>query len=376
MKVLLVADNFRKGGIERQILELLRGLKEDPGIRLELLIMGGVMTYPQVYELADEVHLLKRVVKKDPFMFFRVFQFLKQNRPDVVHSWGGMSSVYLTPSVKLLGIPFINGIIRDAPKWKHNFQPKLLRAQLTFPFSDVVLGNSQAGLDSFKAPKSKSRVVLNGINLNRMKDLEDPKVIRERFHVKTDQVVGMVGGFNYRKDYATFLKAAELVLAEKPDVTFLPIGGGDTLEPLRSTIKAEFKDRILFPGAQQDVESIVNIFDIGVLATNANVHLEGISNSIMEYMMLSKPVIATDGGGTPEIVVDGETGYVIPPYDTQALANKILYLLEHPELARDMGLKGRRRIETAFALDKMVHTYNELYHRLGPVPTSNLSESA
>ncbi len=375
MKVLIVHDDFRKGGIERQILELLRGLQDEPDLTVDVLIMGGEMTYPEVYELANEVIILERWVKKDPFMFFRILNFLRKHRPDVIHSWGNMASVYLSPVVRILGIPFVNGLIRDAPKWKSPYQSKLLRAKFTYPFSDLVLGNSQAGLDSFGAPPSKSRVVLNGINLDRARNLEAPEEIRARFDIRTKRVIGMVGGFNYRKDYATFLKAAQLVLDQRKDVTFFPVGGGEDLEPLRQSTPSQYKSHILFPGAQHDVESIVNVFDIGVLATNAEVHLEGISNSIMEYMMLGKPVVATDGGGTPEIVQDGKTGFIVPPYAAEAMAEKLLYLLDHPEQAQEMGLSGRKRIEEEFALEKMVQTYLEIYRQYTLIAPRAVSKS-
>ena len=84
---------------------------------------------------------------------------------------------------------------------------------------------------------------------------------------------------------------------------------------------------IYFLGNQKDVESIVNICDIGVLMTNNLVHQEGVSNSILEYMAFSKPVIASKGGGTSEIVIPEETGFLINPFDVNDLAKKIVYLL-------------------------------------------------
>ena len=103
----------------------------------------------------------------------------------------------------------------------------------------------------------------------------------------------------------------------------------------------------------------MNIFDIGVLLSNPDIHGEGISNSIMEYMALGKPVIASIGGGTSEIVLDGETGFLIEPKNPKQLAERIDYLLSNQTVAKKMGESGRKRIQQHFSLDKMVNeTYN------------------
>ena len=112
------------------------------------------------------------------------------------------------------------------------------------------------------------------------------------------------------------------------------------------------------------IESVVQIFDVGVLSTNTKVHGEGVSNAIMEYMALGKPVVATNGGGTPEILLDGETGYLVAPFTPIVMAEKIQYLLSHPEVANHMGTIGKQRIRSQFSLSGMAESYIELYHRL------------
>ncbi|MEL7341058.1 MAG: glycosyltransferase family 4 protein, partial [Bacteroidota bacterium] len=123
-------------------------------------------------------------------------------------------------------------------------------------------------------------------------------------------------------------------------------------------------DRILFPGMVNNVESIINIIDVGVLASNSKVHGEGISNAILEYMALAKPVVATRGGGTPEIVMDGQTGFMVPPFDPDAMANKINWLLELQEEAKAMGVRARQRVEADFNLENMAERYYQIYQSI------------
>ena len=140
--------------------------------------------------------------------------------------------------------------------------------------------------------------------------------------------------------------------------------GGGGLEFDRIEKLAGGNEKIILTGNRDDVESIVNTFDVGILLTNLERHGEGISNSIMEYMALGKPVIATTGGGTPEIVADGETGYLIPFRSPGMLAEKIEYLLDNEEIRKSMGMKGKERILREFSIDSMIEGHVSLYRFL------------
>ena len=125
-----------------------------------------------------------------------------------------------------------------------------------------------------------------------------------------------------------------------------------------------------FLGARKDVEHVVSGFDIGVLCT----FVEGLSNSVMEYMALAKPVIATDGGGTRELVVDRKTGLLVRASDAAAVAAAVEDLMDHPEIAARMGQAGYERLRREFTLDRMVDDTIAVYHRAafpasGSMPT-------
>ena len=174
----------------------------------------------------------------------------------------------------------------------------------------------------------------------------------------------MVASFSYRKDYPTFVYAAQSILSKKNDVTFICIGDGDLLEYCKLLVKPEYKKKIKFLGKQKDVESIINIFDVGVLATNSEVHGEGISNVIMEYMALGKPVVVTDCGGNRELVEDGKTGFIVKPKDPLEMAEKINFLLENRKLAAEFGLRGKERLKKYFNLETMGNNFLKLYKSL------------
>ncbi|MCF6296596.1 MAG: glycosyltransferase [Flavobacteriaceae bacterium] len=98
----------------------------------------------------------------------------------------------------------------------------------------------------------------------------------------------------------------------------------------------------------------------GILAT----FTEGISNAIIEYMVFEKPVIASDGGGTNELVIDGNNGFLVEQQNIEQLVEKIEYLLENPKIASEMGKKGRIRIEKHFSIDTMIKQTVKLYEKI------------
>jgi len=362
MRVLYITENFIKGGKERRLIELLKAISEQPNIDPAVIILSKKIDFPEIYSLNLKIYLLERKVKKDITLFFSIYKICKSFKPDIIHSWGSMPSIYCLPSVVILKPKFINAMISNGIC--KNLSKNHFRALLTYPFSDVIIANSQAGLKAYHVPQIKGQVIYNGFSFQRLENLIPIQDIKSELHISTKYVVGMVGAFHKRKDYMTFIRAASLLLQKRQDITFLAIGEGDLLEFIRSQVDQKLINYIKFPGLIHNIESFINIFDIGILLTNPLFHEEGISNSILEYMALSKPVIATNGGGTVEIVIDKDTGFLVKPFDIQVLVEKIEILLEDPILRMEMGEKGRQRIIKLFSISQMINktisTYNSV----------------
>ena len=362
-KILTIIDSFHAGGKERRLLELLKGLTARR-VNCELIVLSKVVTYPELHDLPINIHFIERKSRQDPTVVAKLYKIVKQAKPSIIQSWSSMTSVYIFPIAKLLNIPFVNAIIADAPRYVKPFSQPWIRRKLTFPFSDAIIGNSKAGLEAYQAPKNRSFVMHNGFDFKRTRQIVPSAEMRQALNITTDKVVGMVGKFEERKDYFTYLKAALQVIAVREDVTFVAVGDGSLLPTCQQLVQGKDDHRILFTGHRKDVESIVNALDIGVLTTNHRVHGEGISNSLMEYMVLGKPVIATEGGGTAELVLHQEVGYIIPPDNVEALVQQILHLLDNTALAHQLGDNAKKRIYEHFNLDRMTEEYVQLYRQL------------
>lgn len=354
MKILFFIESLRSGGKERRLVELLFGLREYPEIECELVLTRSQIHYKEIHKLNIPIHIIERKnFQKDPRLFSMFFKITKKLKPDIIHVWGNLAAIYAIPTKIFLRIPMINNQIADAPSVLPN---RILSYKLTFPFSDVLISNSKAGLLAYKPPKEKSIVIYNGFDFSRLNNLKDTKEIREKFNISSNFIVGMVANFSVRKDYRSYINAALIVLQKIEDVTFLCVGSGDKSDYMK-IVPEKFKEKILFIEAQEDVLSLMNVCDIGVLAT----YTEGISNAIMEFMALAKPVVATDGGGTKELISDKITGYLVSRESEIELAEKIEKLLNDKKLCDDMGQNGKIRIYEKFGIDSMINNFIKVY---------------
>jgi glycosyltransferase involved in cell wall biosynthesis len=367
MKILFFIDCLLAGGKERRLTELMKMLKLRQDIQFELVVMSNEIHYQVVYDLGIKIHFLLRTTKKDLSVFHKFYKICENYKPNIVHCWDSMTAVISVPACKLLNIKLVNGMVIDTPVKRNIFNKHWFRAKLTFPFSSMVIGNSNAGLAAYTAPGKKSSCVYNGMDLTRFDNLKEPSFMRkEIFGDESDDIfiAGMVAAFNDRKDYNTLIKAATTLISYNDNIRFILIGDGADFNEIKSSVPVSLLSKIIFLGKRSDIESIVNTFDIGILLTNTKVHGEGISNSIIEYMALGKPVIATRGGGTNEVIIENQNGYLIDANDKDQLIKKIETLMENRNRRDDLGKKGNQMAHEKFDLKIMTNHYITIYQNL------------
>lgn len=360
MKILYFIDCLSSGGKERRFVELLKGLVKRNDLRIELAVMSQDVHYDDIFKLNIKIHYIIRNSNRDLSVFVRLFRICREFSPDILHCWDSMTAVYSSPVCKLLNIKLVNGMVNDCPDNRSIFRKPLFRARLTFPFADLVIANSKAGLAAYKAPEKKSIVINNGFDFSRTNNVISPHMLRESLEINTRFIVGMVATFSDFKDYPTFFKGAHLILKNRNDVTFLAIGKDTDSDLSKGIIDPEYSRYFRLLGKKSNVESYVNSFDIGVLTT----FTEGISNSIIEYMASGKPVIATVGGGTGELIKDRETGFLISQANPEELAEKICTLLNNDKLRQEMGESGKLRIKNEYSMETMIRNFYDSYRNI------------
>jgi len=365
IRILFLIGSYGTGGKERQLAEVIKTLSPEH-FEIHLLVKSeGTYYLDGLQNKLTSFCTLNR--QRFGFKsFFLISRYIKQVEPEIIHSWEAAATVFalLIRFLTFNSTKIIDGSIRQAPAGFKPYSKSWFERKFISVFSDLVIGNSNAGLKSYSSSPGKSICIYNGFDLQRLATLQPVINIRSKLKINTEFIIGMVARFEPQKDWNTFLVTAKRLVKERKDLTILAIGDGPMFDVFKSDIPGEFSERIIFTGLINNVESYVNTFDIGILTTNNAIHGEGISNSILEYMALSKPVIATGGGGTPELIEDSGTGFIIPDHEPNELYTKINHLLDHPEIREKMGQAGRLKVERDFSIERMNEEFVKAYNRL------------
>jgi glycosyltransferase involved in cell wall biosynthesis len=355
-KILFLTDSLSSGGAERQMSLLLKYLHPPWMTRVVSFDRGPY--YQVLLSQNTSVAVYDRHRRFDLLPVMQLYSEILRYKPDIIHSWGGLTSALVAPLCRILRITLIDGTIRMGGGDKRYYW----RMRTAFWLSDHIIANSYAGLSEYHAPLKKSSVIYNGMDPDRL------KLIKQRPHERGNAVkVIMTGRISPQKDFSSFFDAARILNADEPGCwKFVAVGSGN--EEKRKIFNRSVEDLVAagvveLPQAEMEVLPYLEDVNIGVLLT-ASIHREGFSNSIMEYMACEIPVICTDSGGNKELVLDGETGFVIPPGDVNALVDRLLFLKSDPDKACQMGKAGKRRMISLCSIEKMISDYEELYSSL------------
>jgi len=218
----------------------------------------------------------------------------------------------------------------------------------------------QAGI-----PASLITVVHNGIDTCAWSPREVNVSIREALGLEDAfPVVGYVGRLSVEKDLHSWLRAVSLVAAEYPRARFVIVGEGrdDSLRNELCEIAEGLgiANKVRFLGYRENLAAIYATFDLFFLSSRR----EGICNSLLEAMAMGIPVVATDVGGTKELILHDQTGYMVSNGNVEGMAKAILQLASNTALRKELGIAGRRRIEDDFSFRARLSRIEALYERI------------
>jgi L-malate glycosyltransferase len=365
----LIVTNYSGagGGAEQQLLALAAGVDKNRFRVLIVSLYHGNIDNGEIPGV--EVICLNRSGKFDFSPMLRIMKILRQNHVDIIQPFLSPATLFGIVPASLVGTPI--KIITERCGVRNNpgrgYKLICLLEDFFGRRAPIAVANSIAGqrmLIERGYKEQKTAVIYNGLNVKRL-DVDPARVakILDETGLKSGQpVVGIAAWISPAKDHAGFVKSASMILKQRPDVRFAILGGG----PLKLDIEVMVKDmglteQVIFLGTHNQVGDYLSLFDVAVLSSKDH---EGCSNSILEYMFLGKPVVATDVGGNRELVIPGENGCLVTPNNPEALAQAILSLLDDPEKARRMGERGRARVLSEFSQERMVANYQALWSDL------------
>lgn len=352
IRVLEAITPSRIGGAEVFVTELYRSFSE-LGARVEVFCPAGRPFVDYAQKRGISPITWKTHGKIDPVTVLKLARIIKKHRIDVIHTHLSTASLLGAFAAKLAGKPSVAHV--------HG-----LNTATCFRYSTRVIAVSEAvkrHLVNQGISEEKIVVVHNGVDLLRFK----PAPLREaKIKLRYDPdapVFGVFGRLSEEKGQRTAIEAMFLLLKDHPDALLLVVGDGKNRADLETSVQAlGISGNIRFIGFLEDVREHMSACDTVIVPSQ----IEGFGLSAVEAMALGKPVVASTAGGLSEIVVKGETGYLVPPNDPNAISDSLEKLIDNPSLAASMGMKGRGRVEEHFALGTQMQKVLEILRGMLP----------
>ncbi len=371
-RVLFLIDSLGPGGAERLMVDLLPRLRQHRVVPTVVAIQErhGNLVADSLRGAGVTVDTIGIQRLRERGALARVTQAIESAMPDVVHTQLEFSSILGSIAAHRLGIPSISTIhtldrprrfSRDSARFRIMAWTLRHRAQRVIAVSESARTHvlARAGLH-----KSKTMTIHNGIDLTEFAR-ERPSArseVRKQLGIARDAVVvATVAVLRQAKGIDDMLDALPFLLRRHPDLTYLIVGDG----PHRSALEEHVAERgiagsVRFAGTRSDVATMLAASDVFVHPS----HAEALPTVVIEAMTAGLPVIATNVGGTPEIIESGATGILVPPHSSRLLADALERILESPRQARAMANAARRTAIDRFDIDRQVARLADEYRVL------------
>jgi len=285
-------------------------------------------------------------------------------RPDVIHNHMYRAELVGTRAAIALGEvghrrPYIVSTVHSS-RVRSEEDREMLRV-LT-PAMDQLIAVSKMIEDKLVAEGRTTAPITriyNGVDLSRYERVEACCTLPDEYGMEPgSQIVGVVARLEPEKGHPTLLEAWPPVLRAVPDAYLLIVGEGSRREALEAqTRDLRIAHRVVFTGRRDDVPSVTAALDVAVLPS----YREAQGLSILEALALSRPVVASNVGGIPEMITDGVNGILVPPHDPDALAAAIIRLLRDHPFADTLGRAGHDMVHDRFCIDLMVESVQAIY---------------
>ena len=364
-KIYHLVYSLIRGGTEGQCARVALALAEDGWRqRVGVFAREGALL-PVIEEAVGEVDLVPIRSLRSPGTWWQVWRLsrrLKQGGIELLHAWDADAVVFGSMAARAAGIPWITSR-RDMgelyPGWKLSLVARADRG------AGAVVINAEA-----IRPVAEGGGVPPGrvVRVPNMLDVVEFDAIHAKpcagAHSLPDRpCVVSVARLDPEKDMDCLLRAACALRARLAGVHWLVVGEGRERARLQAeATRLGLHDTVFWLGEIHDVPAVLRHVDVGVLTPKSN---EGLSNSILEYMAAGLPSVVTDCGGNRELVVNGETGAVVPAGDSEAVAGALASLLRDPARARAMGRAAREKLVSAHDKPVVAAQFARLYEKVG-----------
>ena len=355
-KIVYIIGQLSVGGSERYVLSLVKHIDKNQFNPTLICLSETIELFDELSQIECDLLILNHSSFKKIRTILSLGIKLKQLKPDIVHTIG-RSWYYTIPACYLAGIRNLIISSRSIPPWKkwyHRIIDRLLLKKVKLAMFNSYQGRQSTWLD-LGFPKSKSLVIHSAIDLaefdkEQSLTLNVPIIFSPKPNA-TAPIICIVANLTPTKSLDTAIMAQKLLVETYPDSQLWIIGKGRSESKLKKLVsQLNMENNVRFLGRRIEIPKILKLVDIGLLSSVS----EGSSNSLLEYMAAGLPIVATNVGGTPEII-DNKTGILIPPKSPENIYQAIIKLLGNHRLRTQLGNEARKRVETKFSLYQMIN---------------------
>ena len=363
--VMQIIDSMSLGGAEVLLRDLTKALLVND-YRVSVFYNTEGPIAKDISALGVPIERLPKLGRIDPGLLLRIFNKINRSKPDIVHTHLFKSDIHGRLAARMAGTPVIISTLHNCHSWAKNpilggiYGASARLADHIIAVSDEV---RDYAIRYTHISPSKVTTIANAIPLARFGNNRSAgEAIRREYGVPMDApLIGIIARLTEQKDHDNFLHSAQGILENAPNAYFLIVGNG----PLESDLKAMavslgIQKSVIFCGIRQDIPAVMAALDILVFSSR----WEGLPVALLEGMASSLPIVATNVGGVPGVIENGETGFLVPPSSPDLLANACLVLIKDPELKKRMGKAGYTHVQEKYGMELMVNKTISLYQSM------------
>jgi glycosyltransferase involved in cell wall biosynthesis len=368
--IIFVINTLTHGGAEIQVSRLARGLHRRGWKVAVVSMVRPDALEEELISAGIEVYCLQmRPGIPNPIAILKLARFIRARRPQVVHSHIVHANLLARVTRLLAKMPVL---VCTAHSFKEGGTLHSWGYRLTDRLSDLTTNVSQAAVDEYVrrglARASGIRFMPNGIDVSHFR--RDPLQrarLREELNLPDRFVWLIVARLEPDKNHANLFRAFKSVLNHPANPMLLVVGGGRLDSELHKLVEQmHLQERVRFLGLRDDVSALINASDAQVLSSL----MEGMPLVLQEASAVGLPVVATNVGGNAEVVLDGNSGFIVPSEDSPALAAAMQKVMSMtPAEREEMGRAGRHHVETSYEIERVLDRWEGIFQELSQPKT-------
>jgi len=359
MNILIITTHLNRGGIASYVLSLAKGLKKK-NHNVIVASSGGelvpALKNERIAHVDIDIATKSDLSPKILFSLKKLSRIIKENKIEIIHSQTRVTQVLSFWIQKFFGVPYISTC--------HGFFKARLHRKIFPCWGNKVIAISQAVQrhlsDDLGVKYENIALIYNGLDMNNFPQYSNEQTAdyKRKIGLGDGPVIGNIARLSSVKGQDYLIEAMKVVVGKFPLAQLLFVGDGKIKKNLiKQSQSLNLEKNIFFIPSVDKTSLVLAVMDIFVMSSLA----EGLGLSIMEAQAMGLPVIATFVGGIPELIEDNKTGILIPPQDSEILANAITSLLENKLRARQLGENARKSVREKFSISKMVDETEKLY---------------